>query len=208
MVIHHVPAWIKIWYPGFIWNLARDQSKVYLTFDDGPVPEVTAYALDMLAERGMKATFFMVGENVRRNPGLARRALEEGHQIGNHTQRHPKGTQTSLQAYLKEVEECDRTIEDQLGITPMLFRPPYGRMSKEQAAAIKQTHQIIMWDVLSGDYDPAVKPETCLTKSKKHTQNGSIVVFHDQEKTRDRLPRVLPGYLDFLSQNRYETALL
>ncbi|WP_194776179.1 polysaccharide deacetylase family protein [Pararhodonellum marinum] len=208
MVFHHVPQWIKMWYPGFIWNHSRQESKVYLTFDDGPVPGVTEYVLEELSKRDMKATFFMVGENVRKHPALALAVVNAEHRIGNHTQRHLRGMETDLETYLADVKDCDQVIIDQLGLRPHLFRPPYGRMTSKQANKIKKSHQIIMWDVLSGDYDSRLSATTCLAKTKKYTQEGSIVVFHDQEKTRAVIRKVLPDYLDFIRQKNLETALL
>ncbi len=208
MAWHYVPGWIQNFYPDRMWRKENSSDQIYLTFDDGPVPGVTDYALDTLARMGMKATFFMVGDNVRKYPDLARRVLEEGHAIGNHTFNHLNGWRTSDQEYLDNVVQCSSIIKETLGIEPLVFRPPYGLASSSQAKEISKTMSVTMWDVLSGDYQKGISADQVLSKTKKYSTVGAIVLFHDQQKTMDMLPKVLPDYLDFLIEKNLKTALL
>lgn len=208
MLIHHVPNIVSGLFPQLIWNKCRQERKVYLTFDDGPVSGITEYVLELLHKRKMKATFFMVGDNICKNPKLAIEVLKSGHQIGNHTYHHLNGFHTKESVYLQDMEKCQEAIGVHLGINTDLFRPPYGRITRRQYKKVKDTHQVIMWDVLSGDFDSNQTSEKCLQKSIQYTKNGSIVVFHDQLKTKETLKRVLDPYLEFISDNGYETGLL
>ena len=208
MLFHHVPSWIQLLFPQYVWHKSRGGKAVYLTFDDGPVPGITDFVLEQLAERDMKATFFMVGDNVVKHTELALKVKGQGHQIGNHTHNHLNGRLFSTEEYLKNVEECQSAITESLDIVPKLFRPPYGRMKAGQIKAISKTHQITMWDVVSGDYDPRQTPERCLMKVKKYTRNGSIILFHDQKKTEKILLDVLPDFLNFIHAQGYRTGLL
>jgi len=208
MLIHHVPSIISGMFPQLIWNKDRHEKKIYLTFDDGPVPGITDYVLEMLDKRDMKATFFMVGDNIQKNPSLAREVLERGHQVGNHTYHHVNGYRTSEEVYVQDMEKCQEMIGEHLGFKANLFRPPYGRITRKQYKILNDTHHVIMWDVLSGDFDPQQSPEKCLQKTIKYTQNGSIVVFHDQVKTKEIIKMVLNPYLDFVAENGFETGLL
>lgn len=208
MLFHHVPSWVRLLFPQYVWHKSRGEKAVYLTFDDGPVPGVTDFVLEQLAQRGMKATFFMVGDNVVKHTELALRVKGQGHQIGNHTHNHLNGRLFSTEEYLKNVEECQSAIIESLDTVPKLFRPPYGRMKAGQIKAISKTHQITMWDVVSGDYDPRQNPERCLMKVKQYTRDGSIILFHDQKKTEKILLDVLPDFLDFIDAQGYRTGLL
>ncbi|WP_200974195.1 polysaccharide deacetylase family protein [Echinicola sp. 20G] len=208
MIIHYVPGLIKRLFPRYIWNKSREEAKVYLTFDDGPVPEITPYILDQLSERGMKATFFMVGDNVKKYPEIAQRVVEEGHQIGNHTFNHLQGNRVNTTAYINNVSHCNDIIQEVTGNVTGLFRPPYGRLKRSQLKVLSGQYQIIMWDVLSGDYDPRQPPMQCLSKTIKYTQNGSIILFHDQLKTVSIIKKVLPSYLDYLQDQKYQTEVL
>ena len=169
---------------------------------------MTEFVLDELAKRNQVATFFVVGDNVRKYPELARRIHESGHQIGNHTFNHLNGWKTDLKTYLKNVELCQNTLRDQLALEATLFRPPYGLMSQAQAKLVKETHQITMWSVLSGDYDSQLRPEQILEKSILHSKPGKIVLFHDQEKTKKVLPDFLPNYLDYVLDQGWYTCTL
>lgn len=208
MLFHHVPALVQLFFPRYVWHQGRREKAIYLTFDDGPVPGVTDFVLEQLAHRGMKATFFMVGDNVVKHTELALRVKNQGHQIGNHTHNHLNGRYYTTEEYLKNVEKCQSAIAERLGTAPLLFRPPYGRMRSDQIKAIAESHQIIMWDVVSGDYDPRQRAEDCLRKIKHYTRNGSIILFHDQVKTKEILFAVLPDFLDFIQARGYRTALL
>lgn len=208
MVIHHVPSYITRMFPMFLWHKTRSDKKIYLTFDDGPVEGVTDYVLDRLQERKLKASFFMVGDNISKNKSLAQRVVNEGHRVGNHSFSHLNGFQTATKAYIDDIDSCQRVIVDVLGLNTKLFRPPYGRITKKQFLEIKEFYRVIMWDVLSGDFDPNHSSEKCLTKTKKYCQNGSIIVFHDQLKTKNMMKQVLNPFLDFVAESGYETDLL
>ena len=208
MVIHFVPKLVKWFFPRFTWNRSRTEKKIYLTFDDGPVPGISDFVLDELDKRGLKATFFVVGDNVKKYPHIALRVIKEGHQLGNHTFNHLRGSSIDDRVYLDNAKKCSEAIEELTGKKPHLFRPPYGRIRKSQIKALSADYEIIMWDVLSGDFIESQPAETCLSKTKKYTKSGSIVLFHDQEKTENIIKAVLPRYLDFIQAEGYETALL
>ena len=208
MVWHTVPSIVQRFFPNRTWIGDERDHQIYLTFDDGPVPGVTEFVLDELAKREQLATFFVVGDNVRKNPALARRILESGHQIGNHTYHHLSGWKTNLQKYLENVSLCQEILKDELGFEASLFRPPYGLMTPAQATQIHQKFQIIMWNVLSGDYSKRLAASDILAQTAKNSASGSIVVFHDQEKTSNVLPKFLPLYLDFVAENGFKAATL
>ena len=164
--------------------------------------------LDELEKRGQKATFFMVGDNVRKHSELAKEVLQAGHRIGNHTFHHLNGFRTSTKVYVGNVEACDRVFEEKLGIVTSLFRPPYGMISPWQAKQVSGEKKIVMWSLLTGDYDRTVSPKLLLSEVKQRTSPGKIIVFHDQEKTRGHLQKFLPDYLDFLMDQGFTTDLL
>jgi peptidoglycan-N-acetylglucosamine deacetylase len=195
-------------FPKRKWSGGGIGNSVYLTFDDGPVPGVTDYVLEELAKRGQKASFFMVGDNVQKHSSLAQEVLAAGHRIGNHTYHHLNGFKTSSQVYFKNFLNTEAILENVLGIKTTHFRPPYGLIRHSQAELIRKTHQIIMWDVLSGDYSKSIDFVKVLENTKERTKTGSIVVFHDQQKTKEVLPKVLPFYLDFLLDQGLTTELL
>ena len=208
MMIHHVPSLIPKLFPQFVWHLDRKERKIFLTFDDGPVPGTTDFVLSELSKREMKATFFMVGENIKKYPDLAKEVCLAGNAIGNHTMHHLNGFKTPLNQYLEDIHNCQSQIQQTLSVSTLLFRPPYGRITKKQFHAIFPSFKVIMWDLLTGDYDPNQSAEACLKKSKKHTKNGSVVVFHDQQRTASIIRKVLPQYLDFIEDQGLKTALL
>ncbi len=207
-MIHFVPSIIKTIYPQYIWNLNRLEPKVYLTFDDGPVIGVTDWVLNQLAKRNMKANFFVVGDNVLKNPSLAEEVLQGAHRIGNHTFHHMNSSKVSQSDYIEDVEKCEAVLLEKLNITTNLFRPPYGSLGKSKFSHLKDKYKVIMWDVLSKDYDLNLNPKICLEKTIKYTKNGSIIVFHDQQKSKFKLEKILNPYLDFLEDSGFETALL
>lgn len=184
-----------------IWKVNTKDKKVYLTFDDGPVPGITEWVLDTLTEYGAKATFFVVGENVQNNPDIYARIIEKGHLVGNHTFNHLNSWKYTKHEYIENVQRCNVVMN--LNEQNILFRPPHGKLTPGVVSAIKKDHSIVMWDVLTGDYDPSISPEACLENSLQSTESGSIVVFHDSYKAEKKLKWVLPRYIEELSQKEY-----
>jgi peptidoglycan/xylan/chitin deacetylase (PgdA/CDA1 family) len=177
----------------------QDKKIVYLTFDDGPIPEVTPLVLDVLKKHNAKATFFCVGDNVKKHPEVFKRIVDEGHAVGNHTFNHSDGWRTDNRTYFENIEACAQLVSSNL------FRPPYGRIRYSQYKKLKKKYRIILWDVLSWDYDAKLSAEKCLEIVKKNIRQGSIIVFHDSLKTRDKIAAVLTGTLDFMKETGYET---
>lgn len=191
------PWLVKKLYKNYIWNFPRIEQAVYLTFDDGPHPAVTPWVLAQLAAYNAQATFFCVGENVEKYNAVYQRILAEGHAVGNHTQHHPNGWDTPTDTYISDVKAAAGRIESHL------FRPPYGRIKKAQAAGVRSVlgagTKIIMWDVLSCDFDPLFSKEQCLKNVVQHAQAGSVVVFHDSKKAAPNLVYALPLVLQELA---------
>ena len=190
-----VPKFVQRIYPKRIWALPNNDKKVYLTFDDGPIPEVTPWVLDTLKQYNAKATFFCIGENIKKHPDIFNRILAEGHSVGNHTFNHLNGWQTKTSEYIKNVEKCETCLDQ----TTKLFRPPYGKITSKQSKILQQRgYKIIMWSVLSYDYDASVSEEKCLQNVLQNIQPESIVVFHDSLKAEKNLRYVLPKVLRFV----------
>ena len=197
---YKTPYLLRKLMPGYIWHGDAAGKKLYLTFDDGPIPEVTPWVLEQLAIYGAKGTFFCVGDNLAKHPEVARQALAQGHVLGNHTFHHLKGWQTPLEDYIENAALCQAELDTlQPGRKVKLFRPPYGRISGAQAAALRKTHELIMWDMLTNDYDATLSPEKCLRKAIAHTQSGSIIVFHDSLKAQRNMQYALPRFLEHFS---------
>lgn len=197
-----VPWWVPKLFPRYTWRMPGSEKAVYLTFDDGPHPTITPWVLEQLAAYGAAATFFCVGKNVLQHPGVYRQILAAGHRTGNHTHSHPNGWKTETEAYLEDVKKASGFINSNL------FRPPYGRIQKKQAAGLsrvmgKNKVQLIMWDVLSADFDASFSPQCCAGNVLKHVRPGSIVVFHDSEKAFPNLKVALPLVLKALSRQAY-----
>lgn len=175
------------------WRIHTEEKAVYLTFDDGPHPEITPWVISQLQQTDSQATFFCVGENVVKYPTVFEQIQRAGHAVGNHTHNHIKGWQT------KDLEYVKNTIKASQHIHSKLFRPPYGRISQSQISLLKaKGYRIIMWNLLSCDYSQNLNPPDALAALKKHTQSGSIIVFHDSEKAKSNLMAILPEYLNFL----------
>lgn len=204
MYLHFIPAPVQWLFPRYTWHRRRKQKKIYLTFDDGPVPEVTLFVLRTLEEHAAKATFFCVGDNVRKYPEILKQVSEAGHRIGNHTYHHLNGLKTSAEAYLENVAKCKTALLQAGQREVNLFRPPYGRIRQQQARELLPAYEIIMWDVLSADFDKNLQPEECLKKSIRYTRAGSIIVFHDNPKAFGNLQWVLPRYLQHFSSLGYQ----
>jgi len=198
--LYKTPFLLKKLMPGYTWHREVKEKTLFLTFDDGPIPEVTPWVLEQLARYKAKATFFCVGENLVKHPVVAKQALAQGHVLGNHTFHHLKGWQSPLEAYIANAALCQAELEAlQPGRKANLFRPPYGRITRQQAAALRHTHELIMWDMLTNDYDVSLSPEKCLRKALRHTQNGSIIVFHDSLKAKRNMQYALPRFLEHFS---------
>lgn len=199
------PWWLKQLYPYGRWKIPGDGKKIYLTFDDGPHPDITPFVLECLQKHRAKATFFCIGKNVVANPHVAQMILAGGHRIGNHTQNHLNGWKTSDDVYIENVQQARQHIDS------ALFRPPYGRIRKSQVRKLKQQYpeiDIIMWDVLSADFDISIDARQCIDNVMKHTRPGSIIVFHDSEKAFPRLQKALPVILDQLASKGYVFELI
>jgi len=193
MVPHKTPAILQQLMPSRLWRVVTDEKKLFLTFDDGPIPELTDWVLDTLTQYNAKATFFCVGANVEKHPEILQRIVKEGHAIGNHTQHHLNGWQTPLDEYLQNVAACQQTFRAQ-HVATRLFRPPYGRLRWQQRKQLGDL-QVVMWDVLSKDYLQTLASEEVLSESIKATQAGSIIVFHDNVKAEKNLRYALPRFI-------------
>lgn len=205
MAFHSVPRWLKGLASSLVWEVPTEAEKaIYLTFDDGPVPGPTEFVLDTLARYQARATFFAVGENVHRYPDIAQRVVAEGHVLANHTYHHVKGWEHGLDAYLEEVARCQKAIQEATGTAPPLFRPPYGRIKPGQIAPLQeQGYRIVMWSVLSADYDKNLSPGDCLVNTYRLCRPGAVVVFHDSLKAAPRMEKVLPALLEVLTGEGY-----
>jgi peptidoglycan-N-acetylglucosamine deacetylase len=194
----HLPEWITRMFPEAIWLLPTGRKTLYLTFDDGPVPEVTPQVLDILHEKGIKGTFFCVGENVSRYPELYARIIKEGHGIGNHTHNHLQGIKCNSKRYLENIEKAGVYIKSNL------FRPPHGWIKKSQYRAILGRYIIVMWDVISCDYDSSISPQQCFNNVAGFVRDGSIITFHDSIKAKKNVLATLPLIIDELFERGYQ----
>lgn len=196
-------------FPNYVWDIATNNKELYLTFDDGPTPEVTNWTLDILKQYDAKATFFCIGANVEKHPDIFKSIIKDGHTIGNHTQNHIKGWKTKTKVYLKEVIGAQTTIHSNLEnpntSKVTLFRPPYGQIKPKQGKKlIELGYQIIMWDVLSFDWEQDLSEEKCLENVISKSKEGSIIVFHDSVKASKNMMYALPKVLDIFSKKGYE----
>lgn len=198
------PWLLKRLYPSCTWEIPSEEKVLYLTFDDGPHPEATTFVLDELAKYDAKGTFFCIGKNVVENNGLYERILTEGHRVGNHTWKHLNGWKTDDATYINDVLEAGKYIDS------TLFRPPYGRISRFQLKQLKEKlgYNIIMWTVLSGDFDLKLTPERCAQNIILHAGSGSIIVFHDSIKAFPRLRVALPQTLSHFSALGYRFSVI
>lgn len=199
MLIERPPLLYRLLFPGAVWRLpVPDKKAVYLTFDDGPVPEVTPRVLDILERHNVKATFFVVGDNVRRNPGLLEEILAHGHSIGNHTMHHIQGIKTSRKAYLADIAQAA------LLIPSTLYRPPHGLIKLSQLVSVRKNFTIVMHDVVTRDYNSRFDSRRVLENVRRYVRNGSIIVFHDSIKARDNMLGALEDSIVWLKQEGYE----
>lgn len=191
------PEILKRLYPRQVWSLPETRKEIFLTFDDGPTPSITDWTLKELKKFGAKATFFLVGQNAEKYPDLIEAIRKEGHSIGNHTYKHLNGWSTTTNAYIKDILRCHEIVDSKL------FRPPYGRITKSQTSIMLNRYQVVMWDVLSGDFDQTITKERCLKNVLNHTQAGSIIVFHDSVKAADRMQYALPRVLEYYAKKGF-----
>ena len=195
---------IKWVFPNYVWDIPNKEKKVFLTFDDGPTPKITEWVIDQLQQYNAKATFFCIGNNIKKYPEIFQKTIAEGHAIGNHTFNHLNGWKTSIEDYLENVALCQSTIKSHQSAITNLFRPPYGKIKNAQAKALQKSgYKIIMWDVLSRDYDQSISKEQCLENVLSNIETGSIIVFHDSVKAEHNLKYVLPKTLEFLKENGF-----
>ena len=191
------PHFIQDLFPNYTWRIPTREKVLYLTFDDGPIPAVTPWVLEQLEAFQAKATFFCVGDNIRKHPEVFNQVVEKGHAVGNHTFNHLNGWQTENISYFHNVRHCANMVHS------VLFRPPYGRLKPKQAQFLQRHYRIVMWDVLSGDFDPKLSEEQCLANVVNNAEEGSIVVFHDSLKAEDKLRNVLPKVLEYFTERGY-----
>jgi len=190
---------IKRIFPSYIWDIPNNDNTVYLTFDDGPTPEITPWVLDLLKEEQIKATFFCIGNNIQKYPEIFNRITSEGHTIGNHTFGHLNGWKTSYDDYIGNIKSCEEIITKAIKFRTGLFRPPYGKIKPSQAKTLRKSgYKIVMWDILTVDYDKNTSPEKCYKNATEKTASGSVIVFHDSVKAFKNLEYALPRTIETL----------
>ncbi len=206
MFLHKTNFLMRALYPNFVWRKPTQEKIIYLTFDDGPIPEITEFVLETLAKYNAKATFFCIGNNIQKHPDIFQKVINGGHAIGNHTFNHLKGWATDDKIYFENIAQCKDEMTSR-GVETNLFRPPYGRIKNSQSKMLLTDYQVVMWDVLSGDFSLKLSPKTVLEKTLKHTEAGSIVLFHDSIKANENMSYALPRFLEHFSEKgfRFET---
>lgn len=202
MYLVHTPQYVQALFPGLTWKMPSGQKTIYLTFDDGPIPEVTPWVLDTLRQYNAKATFFCVGDNVKKYPEIYDQVKADGHSVGNHTLNHLSGWSTENISYFHNIRHCARIVHSGL------FRPPYGKLRPSQIQFLSRHYHIIMWDVLSADFDADISPEDCFQNVIQNADQGSIVVFHDSLKAATNLRYALPLVLNHFTVLGYTFSAL
>ena len=201
-MIEQPPFILRILYPGALWRMDPAVKAVYLTFDDGPIPGITPWVLDLLDQYRIKATFFLVGDNVRKHPEEFRMIVERGHRVGNHTYNHIRGFEYNAGEYLDNTEKANELIDSDL------FRPPHGHMGMKQYYKLRQRYKIVMWDLVTRDYSKRLNGEQVFEKLKRYVRNGSIITFHDSLKAEKNMKYALPRSIEWLMEEGYEFKLL
>ncbi len=196
-----MPSWIQKLFPSMIWQMSKLEKVLYLTFDDGPHPTHTGFVLEQLKKYNAKATFFCIGNNVKKYPTIYKQIIEEGHAIGNHTFNHINGKKVSDKKYINDINEASKYIDSKL------FRPPYGSITKFQTKLLVEKnnpYKIIMWTILSGDFDKKLSKEKCLKNIISKASNGDIIVFHDSDKAAEKMNYCLPQVLQYFSEKNFQ----
>lgn len=197
MYLVKTPKFIQSLFPNFTWSIPGADRKLFLTFDDGPIPEVTPWVLEQLEQYQAQATFFCVGDNVKKHPEIFQQVIAAGHTVGNHTYNHLNGWATDNLPYFHNVRQCAALVNSDL------FRPPYGKIKPRQAQFLQRHYRIVMWDILSGDFDPKISKEHCLSNVVDKAKAGSVIVLHDSLKAKEKLYYVLPKILQHFSSLGY-----
>jgi peptidoglycan/xylan/chitin deacetylase (PgdA/CDA1 family) len=206
-----IPLVVKKMFPNYVWDIPTNDKTLYLTFDDGPTPVITNWVLNTLKSFDAKATFFCIGKNIESHPDIFKEILNDGHAIGNHTHNHIKGWKTSSEDYVANVLQAEQVMSSEFKVqttsdseTNNLFRPPYGQITPKQGKELMRLgYKIIMWDVISFDWDKSISEETCLNNVIKKSTNGSIIVFHDSVKASKNMQYALPRTLEYFSEKGY-----
>lgn len=205
---------IKWLFRNQIWSIPNTENAIYLTFDDGPTPEITPWVLDVLKQENIKATFFCIGKNIKNHPDIYKRILAEGHTIGNHTFNHKNGWKTNFKDYLEEVLKCEQEIESHSESIlnyeikkqkSKIFRPPYGKITSKQSQYLRgQGYKIVMWDILTADFDTTITKDKCLKNATEKVTSGSVIVFHDSVKASPNLVYALPKAIAYYKEKGYK----
>lgn len=191
-------------FPNYIWEVPNKEKKVYLTFDDGPIPEVTEWVLSELKKYNAKATFFCIGDNAKKYPEILNKVIADGHSVGNHTFNHLNGWKTATSDYIENVILCEKELTEFNIKSEKLFRPPYGKIKPQQSKILrKRGYKIIMWHIISYDFDATISKEQCLKNVVRNVKTGSIIVFHDSQKAFSNLEYALPKTLNFLKEKGF-----
>jgi peptidoglycan/xylan/chitin deacetylase (PgdA/CDA1 family) len=203
---HYYGTLFPLLFPSLKWKVRTKSKTIYLTFDDGPIPEVTEWVLELLKKEEIKATFFCVGDNINKYPLVYQSVLGNGHRTGNHTFNHLNGRKVEQNVYFENIEKCNNYLVER--DQKRLYRPPYGKLSFRQIRKLTKEYTVVMWDVLSGDFSPTLSPELCLANTLKYTSRGSIIVFHDNVKSFETLKYVLPKYIKEMKLRGYSFDVL
>jgi peptidoglycan/xylan/chitin deacetylase (PgdA/CDA1 family) len=199
---------MKWLFSDFIWDIPNKNKTVYLTFDDGPTPGITEWVLSQLQEHKVKAIFFCIGKNIKDNPHIFRKIIDSGHSLGNHTFNHENGWHTDNDQYMESVNKCEKQLRE-FNVDTKLFRPPYGKLRRKQAKILKsKNYKVVMWDILSADFDHNVSQEKCLQNVLKNITSGSVIIFHDSVKAFPNLKYVLPKTLEYIKNEGFNCGIL